>query len=354
MLIAIYIPKDDKLKNFRSSRKYLSFSYFILGLSGFVSSLSGQEATDWPLLATCTLLVASYQSLLFTYTALALIQPLYINRKSILLQLAGITALGGCLFLILFLFPGFWFYCAFYTALALYILQLACYTRLFRVKYKTFLTSLEEHFGEDMNTRMRWVRRFFYTALGVGIFTVVSLFGNLYFYVFFTILYTIYYVQVVCWFFNYQVVFGFGISFITQKTASVQPDEEKTTSQEEASFPAEQYEKLKSALEIWVEEKKFTEKDISIDEIANQLGTNRNFLRHYFSTNIGSDFRSWRLELRIREAQQIILAQPHLSTSQVSEMVGFGDRSNFHRQFIKTTGVSPANYKRLHSKNISQ
>jgi YesN/AraC family two-component response regulator len=107
----------------------------------------------------------------------------------------------------------------------------------------------------------------------------------------------------------------------------------------------EREQKFKAALEEWIKEKKFSEKDIGVEEIARSLGADPSFLRYYFRTHMQHDFRTWRSELRIREAQQILDQNPHAALSQVCEAVGFNDKGNFHRQFQKITGTTPANYR---------
>jgi len=103
--------------------------------------------------------------------------------------------------------------------------------------------------------------------------------------------------------------------------------------------------KFQKSLENWTKEKRFSEKDIGVEEIAQSLGVDASFLRHYFRTYMHNDFRTWRSELRIREAQQILDQDPQIALSQVCETVGFNDKGNFHRQFQKITGTTPANYK---------
>ena len=68
-------------------------------------------------------------------------------------------------------------------------------------------------------------------------------------------------------------------------------------------------------------------------------------LNSYFTHELGKDFRTWRTELRIEDAKQLLLEDRKMSTNIIGEMVGFSDRSNFHRQFTKIVGCSPKHWR---------
>ena len=65
----------------------------------------------------------------------------------------------------------------------------------------------------------------------------------------------------------------------------------------------------------------------------------------YFASRMGMDFKTWRTNLRIEEAKRLLIENPELSTHIISEMSGFSDRSNFHRQFVKVVGCSPKQWR---------
>ena len=94
-----------------------------------------------------------------------------------------------------------------------------------------------------------------------------------------------------------------------------------------------------------MEQKRFCEYDRSRDEIARELGTSTEMLHVYFNTKVGVDFKTWRTQLRIEDAKQLLLSEPKLSTNLIGEMCGFSDRSNFHRQFVKIVGCSPKEWR---------
>ena len=103
--------------------------------------------------------------------------------------------------------------------------------------------------------------------------------------------------------------------------------------------------RLDKALRKWVEDKRYREYDQSCEDVAAQLNTSREFLNEYFAKVLKSDFNTWRTSLRIEDAKKILLENNELPAEIVGQMVGIGDRSNFHRQFTKVAGCSPKQWR---------
>ena len=105
--------------------------------------------------------------------------------------------------------------------------------------------------------------------------------------------------------------------------------------------------RLEKALQQWVEEKRYRECDLNREDIALQLNTSKEFLNAYFSSALHVDFNTWRTTLRVEDAKIILLDQKDLPINLVGEMVGFSDRSNFHRQFTRLVGCTPKQWRNL-------
>lgn len=352
LLLGIQIPQNTQWSKLRIARGYLSLSYFILATLSMCYFFTQPGNNNSSLLAVFTLLVASYQALLFTMTLLVLIQPLYVRRKLIINQIFLISTIGLFLLLSFFVWPKTIFPFIIHICIAGYLFQLFYYTRLFRQKYKACLKQLENYYDEDEDNRLKRVQYCFYSALGIGIFALASISFPIEFYNLFIITFTIYYAFVVNLFYNYRINAGFIVSVVTkeQKMEEVVNISQWKEQKEEV---IQKEKALKIALEQWVTEKKFTQKDISVIDTVAQLKTDINFFRYYFRTYMQIDFRTWRSELRIREAEQILKENPDISLSQLCEIIGCNDKGNLHRLFNKFTGMTPAEYKQkiISSKN---
>lgn len=350
LLPGIRFPSGKEWRNLRVACGYLALGCLILAALSVLNLLmQGYLIHDYTenrsVEDVLVLLIASYQALLFTMMLLTFIQPLYVRKERVVPQAAVITVAGGVLFLSLYLWePAFPF--VLYTAMAAYLCQLVYYTILFRKKYTLCLRQMEEYYDEDEDHRLQWVRSGFYIALAIGVMALCTFFANRWVYDAFIVIYTAFYVYMVCRFLNYknnEVMFV--LPAVIRETGVTKKENRQSRETRNRQYMTEREQKFKVALEEWMKEKKFSEKDIGVEEIAHSLGTDSSFLRYYFRTYMENDFRTWRSELRIREAQQILDQNPYAALSQVCERVGFNDKGNFHRQFQKITGTTPAHYK---------
>lgn len=94
-------------------------------------------------------------------------------------------------------------------------------------------------------------------------------------------------------------------------------------------------------LQNWVYGKGYRLGDRTPHESAERMGVEFAALHHYCLTQLGVDFRTLRMRLRIRDAQQELLAEPDTPTAVIARRVGYQDRSNFNKHFKKVTGVTP-------------
>lgn len=357
LLLGVPIPVNDtRLRSFRTARLYLALSFFILGLLSLSSFFMPADSELKMLVSTFTLTVAYYQALLFTVTTIVFIQPHSITKKFIFRQLLLITCVSVIIFITYFFGQKTIFIAAILAGATIYVILLIYYTHLFHREFAACLAQLEAYYDEDERNRLRWVKFTFYSALTIGVLALVSLFMPLWFYSTFVIIFTIFYGYMVNRFYSYQQVFNFLIPVVTEKKdkllLSTENEYQHILKTTDAETILAENNRIEMALQKWVDEKRFIQSDIGVDSTACELGISLPCLRHYFKTQKQTDFRTWRLELRLHEAQQLLQDQPELSTNHICEMVGIKDRSNFHRQFLKMTGMTPAAYRQKIS-NIS-
>lgn len=98
--------------------------------------------------------------------------------------------------------------------------------------------------------------------------------------------------------------------------------------------------RLENKLNAWVEKKGYCLPDSSIQHSASRIGTDSVKLFRYFAMQ-NTDFRTWRTELRMKEALELMKKEPETSVSTIGRRVGITDRSNFCRQFKAIYGQTP-------------
>ena len=98
--------------------------------------------------------------------------------------------------------------------------------------------------------------------------------------------------------------------------------------------------RLEAKLNSWVEKRGYCLPDHSIHQTAARMGTDSVKLYRYFAMK-NTDFRTWRTELRMKEAAALMQLEPKSSISVIGRRVGIADRSNFCRQFKAIYGETP-------------
>lgn len=101
---------------------------------------------------------------------------------------------------------------------------------------------------------------------------------------------------------------------------------------------------LEPKIEEWVEAKKFCRANLTIKDVALEIGTNHSYLSKYLNSHLNSSFQVWLNTLRI-EHSKTILASEKISIEEVGARVGIPQSYNFSRWFKIVTGETPFRYR---------
>lgn len=365
MLATTTILPESGLAKLRRARNILVPSYFVLALLSAVCCLTGYDRRIEP---ASTLLVASFQALLFTMSMLVFIRPNVVRWRTVLWQAGGITVAGIILFVALFCFTDYflWF---FYAGIVAYIAQLIIYTRIFMLAYRRTVQEVEDYYDDDAEHRLVWVKTGFYSALVIGVMAIIILFYPVW-YKFFVPLYVVFYSFIVMWFVNYYRRMKFVIPVIAPvqqeanacavsvKTALADTDAEADTEIEAEAMEeteissdsissdetAEARQALKERLQKYTDRKEYCQRDVTSSMLISTVGISKTFFRQYMKECYGMDFRPWRKELRIREASRILTEYPEYTIEDLCDVVGYNNSSNFNRDFKQLMGTTPKCY----------
>lgn len=329
------IPRSGKWAAVSRARWILFSTFAILAVSGYFK-VSDENPT---LLSLTTLCVASYQALLFTYTASVLASPGGVSRRKFTTVLVAVTASVAAFAALLAWFPAV-FHIAWPAAVAAYCVQLCVHTVSFRDLSRKAQEQLESFYDENVDHHLRPVKALFYSALGVGVFALVFAIVPLHnlAYNVFVASYTIYYIWVASTVINYSVT---GDFFVRAEERTEDGSQDKPVDVSPEGYMPQ----LKIELNNWVRRRGYLRIETSTDRIAEELGVTRLQLSAYFKYVHHTSFRSWRMALRLQYAQELIRNDKNLKISHLYGMVGFNDRSNFHNEFRKYTGLSPQTYR---------
>ncbi len=87
----------------------------------------------------------------------------------------------------------------------------------------------------------------------------------------------------------------------------------------------------------------------SQQELADALHISSQYFSRLFRRETGESFSGYSIRLRIETAKKC-LTTSGLTVEQIGKKVGYDSEKHFYTVFRKMTGMSPAQYRRLHSK----
>ncbi len=224
------------------------------------------------------------------------------------------------------------------------ILQVCYYVYMFHNRLPHYIAYMRQH-GVTVETRLIWIR---WTFIGEIICAVAGVVFNAFLLTkpgievsliaagILQICYTPYSIYLTARIYSYSVRSSAIVTLIYEDTYR------ETVSD---NVPAADI-KFRRALDQWVADKKYLQKDIVLEDFAEQLHTTPHYIYYYFRTYLHTNFRTWRSELRVHEAEKLLMEHPNLTLDKIAEMVGFNHRANFFQQFQKVTGKKPSDLRK--------
>lgn len=106
--------------------------------------------------------------------------------------------------------------------------------------------------------------------------------------------------------------------------------------------------KLEQRINEWKEEKLYLTDQITINDIAERLGTDRRYLSRFINEHYGINFSRWISEMRIEEAKRLMEQKPDEGLEWVALQTGFSSLSYFSKVFSQVVGVSPKKWRASH------
>lgn len=112
------------------------------------------------------------------------------------------------------------------------------------------------------------------------------------------------------------------------------------------------YAGIAEKLDSWVGMEGYTSPGLNIEELAGTLDTNRTYLAAYIKSTYHMSFREWIAGLRIEYAKRMLVQQPELTVSAISEASGFLSLSYFTKIFTDKEGCSPSKWRKNSSSAV--
>ena len=339
VLAGLQVNGQDGYQKYDKARWFLAGAFAAFGILSAVEILvSGDVGSGVGELSKCLVIViGSLMAMFVTMTVLSFIRPQIVTRKNILLQLAVIIPAGLIVIAMRAFASPLVFNICIAVMVAAYLLQMAFYTRVFLRSYRQFKERMLAFYEEeDLVGQLHWINKTFWLALATGVAALVMLFENRLSDSILTILFAVAFLLICIFFINYR---GYA------------PIVDRAVAHEHEPMPLGkgkhlENKDLQAKIDKWVLQKGYLDSNKSVGDIAQEMGWYYQALKDYIQQTTGEDFRSWRLRLRIQEAQRLLAGQPALPISRIVTLSGFNDRAHFYRCFQRITGCSPQEYRK--------
>ncbi len=113
---------------------------------------------------------------------------------------------------------------------------------------------------------------------------------------------------------------------------------------EQREFPSEKEKTVQDVIDLL--EHTFSEDDLRMEQIQNELHLSKSYLAKIFKEVTGVTIFEYVYRKRINEAKILFLLQPGLSVTEACFRLGFKHLAHFSRLFKQHVGMSPERYKK--------
>lgn len=359
------VPKNEHLKNYRISLKVLAVDYIILGLLDIPMLIFWEESHFFGYFNFVRAFVSSLQALLFTFALLNLLNPHFITPRRLyknVLPLIIFVVLYSSSLLIFgdyelkslselskgLLHPTMVIRLLFFVFYAIQICY-CCY--LFYIEAKLFKKGLEDYFSDTHKLNLQTYKNLLRGAIVVGVIALISLIQqNLIYETFFTIAAIVFYFLFAIKFINYTKVFILIEPVIVHPVQIPAGDlNEKPEIPESDALLFQTNSKWKGLKRIIIDEKHYLKEQVTLEDIAQVLQVSRTTLSNLINSEEGQNFYSWINSLRIEHSKTLLINYPGHTISQIAQLTGFTETSNFSRAFKNITGLTPTEWRKYNS-----
>lgn len=339
------VPLAAEYLHYRKAKRCLATAYFIMGLN-LVVYLVISSSADWKVLnpyIKCADFIFFYlEAIFFFSTFFYLLDEKYMSwrnfRKdwavflaSVVLMITSTVGVFGKVGSWVSWFPFFMFF-----------VQYVMFLKRFYILYNEKRRKLDNYFAEDMQQFMFWIKKSIIFIILTSVLSFTTLLGG----VIYNYLFQVYVISanfyIAISFINYAAMYG------KLNSAEVTDRERmETDTEEQKSSKTDNYEQLfGEQVKKWLSEKRFLAPQLTIDDLAAEMGTNKLYMSRYINRKHGDNFSTWITKLRLEEAKSYMRENPNVKQEEVAIHSGFSSSSYFSRVFSRFESMTPAAWRK--------
>lgn len=349
ILLFLGVPETEEYLPYKKAKNCMTASYFVLGCNLLTWLLLTCEGVDiWNAGLNVYVKLSNFVFFYLCTTCFAaafcyLVDPSYFTPARKKRDVAIFTGAMALMLLSVY-FDGEGFsVCLSALAFITFFTHVVLFLYRFYFLYEDRKKVLEDYFVEDMQQFMFWIKRSLFLLVCMCLLACLTLVIG----IVFNYLCQVYIISVnfyiACSFINYLVKYG------EMTRANVTQQEVADTAQEEqqSATDLDAHEQLfGEKLVQWMGEKKYLVTQLTIEDLAVEMGTNKLYMSRYINRKYGVSFSTLITRLRLDEAKAYMLAHPNLKQEEVAFHSGFSSSSYFSKVFSREVGMAPAIWRK--------
>ena len=330
---------------YRKAKRCLATTYFIMGFN-LVAWLAISNSADWkalnPYIKCADFIFFYLEAIFFFSTFFYLLDEKYMLWRnfsknwaifllSVVLMITSTIGVFGKVDAWVSWFPFFIFF-----------VQYVLFLRRFNILYIEKRSKLDNYFAEDMQQFMFWIKKSIILVILTSVLSFTTLLGG----IIYNYLFQVYVISanfyIAISFINYAALYG------KLHSAEVTDKERMETDKEEQKISrTDNYEQLfGEKVKRWLSEKRFLAPQLTIDDLAAEMGTNKLYMSRYINRKHGANFSTWITQLRLEEAKNYMKENPNVKQEEVAIHSGFSSSSYFSRVFSRFESMTPAAWRK--------
>ena len=276
-----------------------------------------------------------------SFYLLELVSPGWMNLKRMLSLLSPFMAIT-----LLYIVSGWQM--VFYLYILFILLYSGAIVLVVAYAARRYQKYIRNHYSYSENIDVAWLKKatvILALCLSVWIFTsiYITAWGDSIYY-----LLSIFLWFIILYYSEYQISIPIPNNLkgnLLAQEPREEEDDDRTEDQEDYNYTYIFKEELQKVME---EEQLYLNPKLTINDVANAIGTNRTYLSAYFNNELSITFYDYINNLRIEKMSKPLLSvYPFtMNIDEIAERSGFNSTSTFRRAFLKNMGMTPLQYRK--------
>lgn len=364
-LYVVIIPSKNEYNDYKKSRRILGFGFLLIASAGIIRLLCFPPTKEVSFIGqfavTClSLIFNSLNYISFLYLIETSRPKRKVLKKITLVCLIMILVLGAVGLMI----PQTQFFAKIFMSTIYVFTCVVLFTGSIR-EYDKFILQMDNFYEDDLN--IKWIPGMLWATFAIALTMTMSFHYR-----------HISFITGVAGAIVYTFITMKMLSFLPQNIHVVRrnikshdiiyedhgehlhifpidgPIEENNTTDENNPKPsdiildkdAKRNEKVATLMEKWINLELYTQSEITIKDVASEMGTNSNYLSVYINKVLDTSFATWLNSLRVEKSKEYLCGSERISVEECGIKVGYTSLYNYSRWFKTITGMSPSEWRK--------